>query len=120
VSKYCIDAHALIWHLEDNPKLGGEAKRILNDANSRLILPAIALAEACRAVAGGRTAIDDWRKVIASVRADPRVVIAPLDVEVVERATSLTGALEMHDAQIVATALLSFEPAEDVILLTYD
>jgi PIN domain nuclease of toxin-antitoxin system len=42
--KYLIDAHALIWYLEDNTKSGSNAKVILDDPQSQLILPTIALA----------------------------------------------------------------------------
>jgi PIN domain nuclease of toxin-antitoxin system len=42
---YVVDTHALIWFFEDNPKLGAQAKNILSDPDSQLILPTIALAE---------------------------------------------------------------------------
>ena len=44
--KYVIDTHALIWFLEGNSRLGENAKNVLTDPSSQLVLPAIALAEA--------------------------------------------------------------------------
>ncbi len=44
-NKFIVDAHALIWYLEGNPRLGKAAKDILDDSLSRLVLPVIALAE---------------------------------------------------------------------------
>lgn len=117
---YCLDAHTLVWHLEDNPKLGGQARTILNTPDVSLILPSIALAEACFVVSRGRTSLVDWQSVIQVVQADPRVEIAPLDAAVIERAMGLPPSLEMHDAQILATALLHCREGNDVVLLTRD
>ena len=55
--KYVLDTHALIWFLEGNPRLGKNAKTILSDPNSELVLPAIVLAEAAWIVERGRTSI---------------------------------------------------------------
>ena len=55
--KYVLDTHALVWYLEANPRLGREAKRVVDDPLSDLVLPLIALAEAAYIVEKGRTAI---------------------------------------------------------------
>jgi PIN domain nuclease of toxin-antitoxin system len=55
--KYIIDTHALIWFLEGNNKLGENAKKILGDPHSQLILPSIVLAEAIWIVEKGKTSI---------------------------------------------------------------
>jgi PIN domain nuclease of toxin-antitoxin system len=52
-----LDTHALIWFLEGNSRLGLNAKEILADSSSELILPAIALAEAVWIVSRGKTSI---------------------------------------------------------------
>ncbi len=44
--RYVLDTHALIWFLEGNFRLGENARKIISDPNSQLILPAIVLAEA--------------------------------------------------------------------------
>lgn len=45
-TKYILDTHALIWHLEGNPLLGSNARTVINTIASQLVLPSIALAEA--------------------------------------------------------------------------
>ncbi|MGB3640605.1 MAG: hypothetical protein WBA39_23975 [Rivularia sp. (in: cyanobacteria)] len=42
--KYVIDTHALIWFIEGNLRLGGNAKTVLSDSSSKLILPVTAFA----------------------------------------------------------------------------
>ncbi|MGB5050746.1 MAG: PIN domain-containing protein [Caldilineaceae bacterium] len=45
-SHYFVDAHTLLWHLTNDSRLGKAAAEVLRDAESRLFLPATALAEA--------------------------------------------------------------------------
>ena len=58
---YVVDTHALIWHVQNDPKLGAAAKAVLDDPVSELALPMIALAEACWIVEIGRTVIPSVR-----------------------------------------------------------
>ena len=118
--KYVLDTHALIWFLEGNLKLGANAKAILCDPNSQLVIPATTLAEAVWIVERGRTSIPTPKDVILAVEADPRVVIYPLDQDVIEMTMSLYSINEMHDRQIAATALLLASKGEIVRLLTCD
>ncbi|MTJ10622.1 BrnT family toxin [Anabaena sp. UHCC 0204] len=57
--KYVLDTHALIWFLEGNLKLGANAKTILSDSDSELVIPATTLAEAVWIVERGRTDYED-------------------------------------------------------------
>jgi PIN domain nuclease of toxin-antitoxin system len=117
---HVVDAHALVWMLEGNARLGLAARTVLSDPRSNLILPATALAEACWVVGKGRTSLIDWRDVIKAVQADMRIRIVGLDLTVIERAMSLPLQLEMHEAQIVATALVERDNGHDVRILTRD
>lgn len=119
-TKYVVDAHALVWFLENNPRLGVNAKGVLLDPASELVLPVIALAEACWTVEVGRSSIPSPADLIASVDADPRIVIEPLDRATVERTLTVTTVAEMHDRQIVAVALLRIDRGETVAILTRD
>lgn len=116
--KYVLDTHALIWFLEGNSRLGTNAKAILSNPNSQLVIPATTLAEAVWIVEKGRTSIPAPQDVISAVKADPRVVIYPLDQDVIEMTMSLSIINEMHDRQIVATALVLAKAGEIVQLLT--
>ena len=117
---YVVDAHALIWFIIDSPRLGPAAEAALSASTSRLILPATAYAEACWIVERGRipgyTVID----VQAALSADTRFTIHPLDRTVIDRSSALTAINEMHDRQIVATAMVLIDRGEEAALLTHD
>jgi PIN domain nuclease of toxin-antitoxin system len=118
--KYVVDTHALIWFLEGNPRLGAIALQILSEPSSQLILPAIVLAEAAWIVERGKTSIPSVTDLLNAINADPRVVIYPIDRVVIEQTLSLSPITEMHDRQIVATAIVLTSQGETVQLLTCD
>lgn len=118
--KYVIDTHALIWFLEGNSRLGLNAKAVFNSPDSQLIIPATTLAEAIWIVERGRTSIPSAKDVISAVETDSRVLIYPLDKEVIQMTMSLSTINEMHDRQIAATALVIASKGNIVQLLTCD
>jgi PIN domain nuclease of toxin-antitoxin system len=118
--KYVVDTHALIWFLEGNSRLGEKAKNVLSEPSSQLVLPAIALAEAAWIVERGRTSIPSVVELLNAVNADPRLVIYSLDKAIIQQTLSLSAITEMHDRQIVATALILTSQGETVTLLTCD
>ncbi|PHJ63573.1 twitching motility protein PilT [Nostoc linckia z18] len=118
--KYVIDTHALIWFLEGNSRLGANAKAILSNPDSQLIIPATTLAEAIWIVERGRTSIPSAKDLISAVETDSRILIYPLDKEVIEMTVNLSTINEMHDRQITATALVLASKGDNVQLLTYD
>ena len=119
-TKYVVDTHALVWFAEGNSRLGADAKAILEDPESELIIPVIVLAEACWIIERGRTSIPSVQALMAVVDADPRIVTVPLSRSVLEKTFDLTMIDEMHDRQILATASLLTASGEDVALLTND
>jgi len=118
--KYVVDTHALIWFLEGNSRLGENAKNVLSDPTSQLILPAIALAEAAWIVERGRTSIPSVVALLNAVNADPRLIIYPLDKAIIQQSLGLSAITEMHDRQIVSTVLILAHQGEIVTLLTCD
>lgn len=118
--KYVVDTHGLIWFLTGNNRLGPDARTVLSDTGSELILPATVLAEACWLVEKGKTNIPTVAALLATIDADSRITIVPLDRSVVEKSATLTAVGEMHDRQIVATALLLMERGDAVRLITQD
>lgn len=118
--KYVIDTHALIWFLEGNSRLGANANAILSNPDSQLVIPATTLAEAVWIVERGRTSIPSAKNLLSAVEADPRVVIYPLDKDIIETTMSLSAINEMHDRQIAATVLVLTSKGEDVQLLSCD
>ena len=55
---YVIDTHALLWFLAGMAQLGVNAKAILQNPASRLILSVTALAEACWIVGRGKVPLN--------------------------------------------------------------
>ncbi len=103
---YVVDAHALIWFLTGSERLGPEARSAMSDPESALWLPIIALAEVCWLVERGRTAVPSVEALLSALNRDPRLVLVPLDRAFLETILRLTAITEMHDRQIVATALV--------------
>lgn len=118
--KYVVDTHALIWFLENNPRLGKSAAAVLSDPTSDLILPVTALAEAFWLVERGKSSVPSAVALLAAVDADRRVTVSALTTEIVRETITLQAISEIHDRQIVATALLIKRDGHRVALLTKD
>lgn len=114
---YVIDTHSLIWFLEANKRLGKRAKSVLLKPDAELVIPAIVLAESKFLFAKKRIGIDldtIYRQVIAA----RNCTVYPLDEAVIAK---MPTALEIHDALIVATALVIQESlGEKVAVITRD
>lgn len=119
-SKHIVDAHALIWYLESNAKLGGAAKAVLDDTASELVLPVIALAEAAFVVSKAKTLIPDARTLFDRVERDPRFEVYPLTYEVLKTSLTAMSVTEMHDRLIVASGLYLQSLGQQVSILTKD
>ena len=119
-NKYILDTHALIWFLEGNPKLGATAHSFMQNPNTELVLPIIALAEAAFIVERGRTRITTITNLITSIEAAPNLTIHPLTREVFDISIQATAVPEIHDRLIVGTALYLRNVGHVVSLLTAD
>ncbi len=116
MATFVVDTHALLFYLADSRRLGRAAEAALDSTDSRLILPVIVLAEALWIVSSRDVGLS-VRELISEIEADARFGIVDLTRQIVERSHELTSISEMHDRQIVATALLLDEEA---VLLTKD
>ena len=119
-NKFIVDAHALIWYLEGNSRLGKAAKDVLDDSLSRLVLPVIALAEVIFVVEKGKTLILDAAALINRVQNDVRFEIHSLTFQILQTGLNLTAIPEMHDRLIVATGIYLQNSGETVKILTKD
>lgn len=119
-TKYIVDTHALIWHLEGNNLLGNAARNVIDDPASELVLPIVALAEAVFVVEKGRTAIPSVADLMGDVRRDARIEIVPLTEQILNASLSLTDIPEIHDRLIVATGINLESVGETVQILTKD
>jgi PIN domain nuclease of toxin-antitoxin system len=119
-TKFIVDTHALVWHLEGNRALGKQAKAVIDSPQSDLILPIIALAEAAYIVEKGRKSIPSISDLLNDVSSDPRIEIYPLTAEILHESINLTAIPEMHDRLIVATGIYLQNSGETVEILTKD
>ncbi|MEK6406779.1 MAG: PIN domain-containing protein [Acidobacteriota bacterium] len=118
-SKYVLDAHTVIWYLEGNARLGVNAKAVLDDSSSEMILPIIALCEAAHIIGKGRTKIKTAKEFLDRIELDPRFEIAPLTNEILKESLALQIS-EMHDRLIVATTMHEQNLGHQVWLVTCD
>jgi PIN domain nuclease of toxin-antitoxin system len=119
-NRYVVDTHAVVWFVEGNPRLGGRAAEVLRDPNSDLVMSAVALGEACWMVEHGKTKIPSLEKCLSAIDSERRLTIFPLTAEIVRISATLPSHIEMHDRQIVATAMLLSYGTERVPLVTRD
>lgn len=99
---YVSDTHAIVWFLDKDPRLSVIAKNTLANPNTVLIVPTMVLAEITHLYARGRISISPAiveQKVLTSSNCS----VHPLDEGVV---TLMPASLDIHDAIIVATALV--------------
>lgn len=118
---YIVDTHTLLWYLDTDKRLGSTAKRILDDRSTRFLLSAIALAEALFILERGRGqyAVNEER-LLASIRADSRIRIVALGQRILDLTLQCKAIDEMHDRQIVATALFIQSRGFTTAILTKD
>jgi len=104
-----LDTHALVWSMNNNPKLGLQAKEAIRRAYREkcAFVSAITPWEIGLLVSKGRLRLgDDVMQWIRAAMAVPGVQLAPLELEIAVASTRLP--FEMHpdpaDRIIVATA----------------
>jgi predicted nucleic acid-binding protein len=81
---YVADAHALVWHIADDKRLGKEARAILTQADQALVLvyvPTIVLAEVMYLAERGRINVA-FLDVLTAVRDSAGYLIYPFDESV--------------------------------------
>jgi len=118
---YVLDTHTLLWYLDKHPRLSSRAAQILNRGGIRVWIPVIALAEALFILEKGRIGISLFEdELLAAVAIDSRFTVMPLNEQVMNATLDCKAIPEMHDRQIVATALLAQRAGFDVAILTRD
>ena len=106
---YVADAHALVWHIANDKRLGKEARAILTQADQALVLvyvPTIVLAEVMYLAERGRINVA-FLDVLTAVRDSAGYLIYPFDESVLDRASEARDIPELFDRIIVATAILA-------------
>lgn len=104
-----LDTHTLVWSVEDNPRLGAQAKQAINRAarEQRVLVSAITPWEIALLVSKDRLQLgSDVMQWIHAALAKPGVKLAPLEPEIA--VASMRLPFEIHgdpaDRILVATA----------------
>jgi PIN domain nuclease of toxin-antitoxin system len=108
---FVLDTHTLVWFLADDRRLSNRVIAILEDEETRLVIPTIVLAEVKHLSYRGRfpQTLED---VLAVINANGRCTIYPADLQVVQNAPV---GLDIHDSLIVGTALVQAVPVDGIL-----
>ncbi|MBB4190766.1 PIN domain nuclease of toxin-antitoxin system [Rhizobium aethiopicum] len=121
-----IDTHILVWAMQDDARLGSQARRIIDEMTekSRILISAITPWEIAMLVQKGRLALgDDVGRWIDSALSLPGLQLAPIEPSIAIDSVRLPG--EFHadpvDRIIAATARFHRAPllTADQAILSY-
>ncbi|MGH9801261.1 MAG: type II toxin-antitoxin system VapC family toxin [Blastocatellia bacterium] len=99
---YVLDTHPLIWLVGQSPLLSQAALTAMSDPTALLVVPTMCLVEIQYLAAKNRIIVTP-EQIEQRLRDTPNTKIYPLDEEVVSK---VPLGLDIHDAIIVATALV--------------
>ena len=102
---FVLDSHALLWFLEDSPKLSIVAAAAVESPSEAWFLSAISVAEA-RLVLRKRKAVRSEAELFRLIEQSGRVVVVPIDYSIIKLAGTLLTLDGIHDQIIVATAMV--------------
>ena len=106
---FVVDTHPLVWYLlDDTQRLSRAANEIFKDAEEGLvdvIIPAIVVAEAIYVGEKYRLPVS-FERLVELIRAEPKFIVRPFDLPVLETMARIGARMEMHDRVIAATASL--------------
>lgn len=89
IVKACLDTHAVLWAIADDPRLGAGARALVVASNrSDLVVPDIVLLEVSFLLSKGRITGDDGPQALLS-RISDNFRIVPLDPVIAHLATTL-------------------------------
>jgi PIN domain nuclease of toxin-antitoxin system len=118
---FVMDTHTLLWYMDADPRLGSKAKAVLDDPSTNLALPAIALAEALFILEfRPRRHRIGIAELLRRLEADNRIAFAEATQLMILKTLDCIPITEMHDRQIVATALIAQDTGSQVTILTKD
>lgn len=104
---YVIDAHALIWYLTKDPKLGTNALAVMQQidaGNERGLIPTIVLAEILYTSERGRISIS-LGDVLTELKKRNHYRTISFTEKILRRVEKIKRVPELHDRLIVATAI---------------
>jgi|SRR3989344_5840865 len=101
--RFCIDAHALLWNLEDSKRLSNSAKETIDAAES-IYIPTIVLLEV-HSILEKRKEEGKFIDFLDKLLNQSKFTVYPLSIEVIKEFVKIERN-EMHDRIVIATAKL--------------
>lgn len=103
---YVADAHTIIWHFIDDPRLSQNARQAFEQTLTAgaMLIPTIVLAEIMYISQKGRISMT-FEETLSHIEMYENFRITALELDILKVASTISGDLEMHDRLIVATAL---------------
>jgi PIN domain nuclease of toxin-antitoxin system len=111
MADYVADTHALIWYLENGPRLGSQARAAFDACDRgeiRIFVPTICLVEIVYLMEKGRVAPDMKAMVDTELKSgESGLVVIDLNVDVVEQVANVIrdDIPDLPDRVVAATAL---------------
>ena len=103
---YVTDAHPLIWHFTQDPRLSPKALEVFRSSAAGreiIVVPTIVLGEILHVSEAGKMQ-GSFQDVLSRIEEGDNYEIVALDLQVLKAASEIQVGLEMHDRFIVATA----------------
>jgi predicted nucleic acid-binding protein len=103
---YVTDAHPLIWHFTQDPRLSPKALEVFRSSAAGreiIIVPTIVLGEILHVSEAGKMQ-GSFQDVLSRIEEGDNYEIVALDLQVLKAASEIQVGLEMHDRFITATA----------------
>jgi len=105
---YVADAHAFIWFLAEDEKLGENAKKLFLSADkggAPIVIPSIVLLETLHVCEKHKAELV-FEDIMQKIQNSMNYPVYPLDMRVIAECQNLKEFHELHDRVIVATARL--------------
>lgn len=105
-NNYVTDTHSLVWYFTESPRLSKKALKVFEKTlkEGSIIIPTVVLAEIMYISKKGRISMS-FAETIRKIEESENFEIAPLDLDILNKADEIDYKLEMHDKLIAATAL---------------
>ncbi len=121
---YVIDAHALLWYITNDDKLGKKAREVMEriDGGEDIgVIPSIVILESLY-VAEKYGFKDSFVKIYKNMKVSQNYFIHPLTTEIIDICMTLPHEIELHDRIIMATAKYFNAPiiTKDEIIKKYE
>lgn len=114
---YVLDTHAIVWAIENDPRLSAAAKAVFKKPTSEFVVPTMVLVEVQYLTVKKRfsaTLAQVYQQFINATNC----TVYPLDEKVVSK---IPTGLDIHDAIITATALVYRDLfQQQAVLITKD